>query len=77
MSENSPCNYCTLQSIEKRESKKGNVVNLIAGRVRTVGYGMIGTCVISKDVDFNYLSDKEREDFTRVWFWTLTSKCCC
>lgn len=77
MSENSPCNYCTLQSMRTRESKKGNIIHLIAGRVRTIGYAMIGVCIIPKDVDFNYLSDKKREKFTHVWFMTLTPECCC
>lgn len=68
MSELTPCNFCTLQGIKRREESLGNTVTVAAVEEGPM-QGMIGVTISGPA----YFGD----DKPCVWFMALSEECCC
>lgn len=78
MSDLTPCNYCSLQSIKKRAKEKRQKVTVLYNSKWHSGQGC-NVYVHPKNVKLqNIKEDSELHDkYSVSWFMELSDKCCC
>ena len=83
MSELTPCNWCTLQDIERRAKADGMRVIMMPGQSYQDAEGSlpagIEVYVVPKGVTKAHLAARRdlRERFGGRWFMALSDSCCC
>lgn len=67
MSRFTSCNHCDLERLKKKAQELDMKLTVIHNNV----------FVYPKDVDFDKLDPKERDQYFRMWFMSITDHCVC
>jgi len=73
MSENTQCNYCRFQEIQRTKPSRFRITLLPDTRYGTG----INVYVHPREVKIRKLPEAERKQYWRRWFMELPDRCCC